>query len=161
MDYRKAYDSRPHTWIWECLAQYNVNTTLRTFIKNSMGLWRTTLEVNSRSVAQVNIKCGIYPGDALTPLLFCIGLNALSQKITEWVRVQVQGQSHHQQATAQPSGWHRVSEHLHRVWTRPSQVQVGDSTEGCGESQGKRAAPTDPRNNIRPLCPKERGARNS
>ena len=48
INYRTAYDSMLHTWIWECLALYTVNTTLRTFIKNSMGLWRTTLEVNSR-----------------------------------------------------------------------------------------------------------------
>ena len=34
--------------------------------------------------------------------------------------------------TAQPSGWHRVQEHLLRVWTGPSQVHVG-SSEGCGE----------------------------
>ena len=46
-----------------------------------MGLWKTTLEVNSRSVAQVNIECGIYQGDALSLLLFCIGLNPLSQII--------------------------------------------------------------------------------
>ena len=25
IDYRKACDSRPHTWIWECLALYNVS----------------------------------------------------------------------------------------------------------------------------------------
>ena len=56
---------------------------LRTFIKNSMGLWKTTLEVNSRSVAQVNINCGIYQGDAISPLLFCIGLNLLGQIITK------------------------------------------------------------------------------
>ena len=48
-----------------------------------MGLWKTTLEVNSRSVAQVNIKCDIYQGDARSPLLFCIGLNPLSQIITK------------------------------------------------------------------------------
>ena len=39
--------------------------------------------------------------------------------------------------TAQISGWHHVQEHVHQVWTRPSQVQVGDSSKSCGNYQGK------------------------
>ena len=42
------------------------------FIKNSMKLWKTTLEGNSRKIAQASIKCYIYQGDAQSPLLFCI-----------------------------------------------------------------------------------------
>ena len=53
----------------------------RTFIGNSTGLWKKTLEANSKS--QANIKCGIYQGDALSPLLFCIGLNPLSHITTK------------------------------------------------------------------------------
>ncbi len=48
-----------------------------------MRLWKTTLEVNSKPTGEVSIKCGIYQGDALSPLLFCIGLNPLSQIITK------------------------------------------------------------------------------
>ena len=58
---------------------YKINRTLTAFIQNLMRLWKTTLEVNS--MAQVSIKCHIYQGDALSPLLFCIGLNSLSQII--------------------------------------------------------------------------------
>ncbi|XP_076733794.1 uncharacterized protein LOC143414044 [Maylandia zebra] len=47
IDYKKAYDSMPHSWILECLELYKINGTLRAFIKNSMGMWRTTLEANS------------------------------------------------------------------------------------------------------------------
>ncbi|KAI3352301.1 hypothetical protein L3Q82_005275 [Scortum barcoo] len=53
------------------------------FIQNSMGLWKTTLEANFKPIAQVSIKCNIYQADALSPLLFCIGLNPLSQIITK------------------------------------------------------------------------------
>uniref|UniRef100_A0A669EZW7 Reverse transcriptase domain-containing protein n=1 Tax=Oreochromis niloticus TaxID=8128 RepID=A0A669EZW7_ORENI len=83
IDYKKAYDSMPHSWILECLELYKINRTLRAFIRNSMGMWRTTLEANSKSIAQVTIKCGIYQGDALSPLLFCIGLNPLSEIINK------------------------------------------------------------------------------
>ncbi len=39
--------------------------------------------LSSKPVAQVTIKCDIYQGDALPPLLFCIGLNPLSQIISK------------------------------------------------------------------------------
>ena len=49
IDYQKAYDSMPHTWIIECLKLYNINRALRDFVANSMGMWKTTLEANGRS----------------------------------------------------------------------------------------------------------------
>ena len=33
---------------------------------------------NSKSIADVTIKCGTYQGDALSPLLSCMALNLLS-----------------------------------------------------------------------------------
>ena len=46
-----------------------------------MRLLETSLEVNSNPVAQVSVKCGLYQGDVLPPLLFSIDLNPLSQII--------------------------------------------------------------------------------
>lgn len=43
---------------------------------------KMTLEADSRPIAQVTIKSGIYQGEALSPLLFCIGLNPLRQIIS-------------------------------------------------------------------------------
>ena len=40
--------------------------------------WRTKLSANSKTIADVTIKCGIYMRDALAPLPFCIALNSLS-----------------------------------------------------------------------------------
>ena len=71
----------PHTWILECLEMY-INTTRIALIKNSMGPWIMIL-ANSKPNAQVTIKCGIYQGDALSLILFCIGLKSLSQMITK------------------------------------------------------------------------------
>ena len=57
---------------------YNINNRVVAFIKQSMTHWRTTLSANSKNIADITIKCGIYQGDALSPLLFCIALNPLS-----------------------------------------------------------------------------------
>lgn len=58
----------PHACTLECFA----NIVLINLIKNSVWLWKTTLN-NSKTITQVTIKCGIYQGDALSLLLFCIG----------------------------------------------------------------------------------------
>ncbi|GLD56394.1 uncharacterized protein AKAME5_000874400 [Lates japonicus] len=38
IDYKKAFDSMPHTGIVECYKIYNINRTQKSFIKNTMGL---------------------------------------------------------------------------------------------------------------------------
>lgn len=79
IDYKKAYDSIPHSWILQSLKIYKVNSRIVTFIQQSMMHWQTTLSANSNKIADIKIKCGIYQGDALSPLLFCIALNPLSE----------------------------------------------------------------------------------
>lgn len=56
-------------WLNATHGPYNINSALRAFIKNSMGMWRTILENNTEPIAKVTVKCGIYQGDALCPLL--------------------------------------------------------------------------------------------
>ena len=56
INYKEVYDSVPQSWILEHLEMYNIIRTLIDFIKNSMGLWT---------------------------MLFCIGLNLLSQITTK------------------------------------------------------------------------------
>uniref|UniRef100_A0AAZ1XJW6 Apple domain-containing protein n=1 Tax=Oreochromis aureus TaxID=47969 RepID=A0AAZ1XJW6_OREAU len=53
----------------QILCSTHPRCTYFTYNRNSMGMWRTTLEANSKPIAQVTIKCGIYEGDALSPLL--------------------------------------------------------------------------------------------
>ena len=67
----------------DCLEPYKIHRTPRVFMEYWMGLWKTTLRANSKLIAQVSIKCGTYQGDSLSPLLFCIGLNPLSQIIKD------------------------------------------------------------------------------
>lgn len=44
---------------------------LITIIRNSLGLWKSTLEAKSKAIPQFIIKCGLYRDDAWVLLLFC------------------------------------------------------------------------------------------
>ena len=74
IDYKKAYDMIPHTWIMECLRSLGINENICKLIENSMRSWRVELTCGSDSLGEVFIKRGIFQGDSLSPLLFVICL---------------------------------------------------------------------------------------
>ena len=78
VDYRKAYDMVPHTWINECLKIFKINEKLRIFLLRSMETWRTVLENGEETLGEVNIKTGIFQDDSLSPLLFVMAMIPLS-----------------------------------------------------------------------------------
>ena len=78
VDYKKAYDMVPHSWIIECLKLYNISENIVKFIEGSMPKWRTELTACGESLCEVMIKRGIFQGDSLSPLLFVICMIPLS-----------------------------------------------------------------------------------
>ena len=40
IDYKKAFDSVPHSWILKCLQMYKIHPVLITFIEESMSQWK-------------------------------------------------------------------------------------------------------------------------
>lgn len=78
IDYKKAYDMVPHTWIHECLGMYKVSKKIRQMMKSSMETWRTVLECKGSELGEVNIQRGIFQGDSLSPLLFVIAMIPLT-----------------------------------------------------------------------------------
>ena len=52
-------------------------------VEESMKNWWTTLTMNGEALADIQIKCGIFQGGALSPLLFCEALNQLSSIIEQ------------------------------------------------------------------------------
>ena len=79
IDYKKAYDSVPHSWILKCLKIYGIASNIITFMERSMQLWITTLTILNETIGIVRIKRGIFQGDSLSPLLFIICLIPLTQ----------------------------------------------------------------------------------
>ena len=78
IDYKKAYDRVPHSWIIECMDMYKVNGNIKAFIEKEMKHWKTELTSCGDSLGQVSIKRGIFQGDALSPLLFVMAMMPIS-----------------------------------------------------------------------------------
>ena len=78
IDYQKAYDMIPHSWIMKCLDMFKVADNVRRMIKKSMKKWNTELMVNGTKLGNVKIKRGIFQGDSLSPLLFVLALIPLT-----------------------------------------------------------------------------------
>lgn len=72
IDYRKAYDMVPHSWIHECIEMFGIAKNVERFLKDSMTRWRTELTACGEALGEVRIKRGIFQGDSLSPLLFVL-----------------------------------------------------------------------------------------
>jgi hypothetical protein len=78
IDYQKAYDTLPHSWILETMEITGVAKNVIELVKNSMLCWNTELEYLGEEIARIDIKRGIFQGDSPSPLLFIIALIPLS-----------------------------------------------------------------------------------
>ena len=78
VNYRKAYELIPHSWVIECMEMFGIAENLRTFLQKSMQQWRLSLTANGEDLAEVNVKMGIFQGDSLSPLLFVLSMVPLS-----------------------------------------------------------------------------------
>ena len=67
IDYKKAYDMVPHSWIIECLDLFGVAEKIK---RNSMEKWKVMLCSGNSELGKVEIKRGIFQGDSLSPLVF-------------------------------------------------------------------------------------------
>ena len=79
IDYQKAFDMLPHSWIIDCLYSLGLNIKLITFLQSTMKNWRVKLTCNNENLGEVEIKRGIFQGDSLSPLFFVIALIPLTQ----------------------------------------------------------------------------------
>lgn len=82
IDYKKAFDSVPHSWILETLKIYKINPVIIHFVTNTMKKWQTEMllffKKGHLKTKKIAVKRGIFQGDSLSPLLFCLTLIPLT-----------------------------------------------------------------------------------
>jgi hypothetical protein len=81
IDYKKAYDRVPHSWLIECMDIYKVNPTIKEFLTKEMSKWTTELTSCGEALGNVSIRRGIFQGDALSPLLFIMAMAPISSRL--------------------------------------------------------------------------------
>jgi hypothetical protein len=85
IDYQKAFDRVPHTWIIKSLELIGINNKIISFTKKIMSYWRTMVHVHTENklikTEEIKMQCGIFQGDSLSPLLFCISLIPLKEQL--------------------------------------------------------------------------------
>ena len=78
IDYKKAYEMVPHSWIINCLETVGINEKIRGLLAEGMKSWRVELTSGEKNLGAVNIRRGIFQGDSLSPLLFTVSLLPLT-----------------------------------------------------------------------------------
>ena len=68
IDYKKAYDMVPHSWIKGCLDLFGVAENIKTLLVTSTEKWKVMLCAGNSELGEVDIKPGIFQGDSLSPL---------------------------------------------------------------------------------------------
>ena len=78
IDFEKAYDRVPHEWVTSVLDTVRAPRWVRTIVGCLQPMCRTVMGVRStnRTVRTRHIlyKRGLFQGDALSPLLFCLAI---------------------------------------------------------------------------------------
>jgi len=84
-DYQKAFDSVPHSWVEKSRALVEVNSKTVKICKLFMVKLNTRLFLKTKQEvmqSQLNqVRRGIFQGDSLSPLLFCIALIPLTNEL--------------------------------------------------------------------------------
>ena len=78
VDYKKAYDMVPHSWIKDILSMTGVAGNIQNLVTNSMENWGTVLTSNGKDLGKVSIRRGIFQGDSFSPLLFVMAMIPLT-----------------------------------------------------------------------------------
>jgi len=82
---KKAFDTVPHSWVEKSVALVGVNSKIVRFGELPMEKWNTRLiSKTKQEVVQsqpIQVRRGIFQGDCLSPLPFCIALIPLTNEL--------------------------------------------------------------------------------
>ena len=77
----------PHTWLTTVLKIYRIDETLITFLESTMRTWETTLILGRGderiTIPSIKIWRGVFQGDSLSLIWFCLALNPLSNTLND------------------------------------------------------------------------------
>ena len=86
INYKKAYTSMPHSWIKDMLNIYKIDLILSNFISYLMPICCTKIYLPHNkgcSLSEsISFNKGIFRGDTLSPLLFCLALTPITSILT-------------------------------------------------------------------------------
>ena len=72
VDYQKAYDSVPHSWVLQCLQLHKISPVSCRFLSRLMEGWRTSMVLShgqgTVKTMIMQMRRGIFQGDSLSPL---------------------------------------------------------------------------------------------
>ena len=73
----------PHSWIEKCIEKFKTSPVLQNFLSHRTHTWKTKLVLNTventLNARDININSGIFQGDYLSHILFCVTLIPLSK----------------------------------------------------------------------------------
>jgi hypothetical protein len=85
IDYQEAFDRVPYSWIVKSLELIEISNKVIALTKKAMTYWRTRMRLHAVNelieTEDIKIQCGIFQGDSLSPLLFCICLIPLIEQL--------------------------------------------------------------------------------
>ena len=84
IDYKKAYDRVPHGWLEWVLRTISAPTKVRRCLSRLIPLWKSEFSIGrgQRTVTtDLTLKRGLFQGDSLSPLLFCLCIAPLSHAL--------------------------------------------------------------------------------
>ena len=83
IDYHKAFDRVPHSWIIKSLELIGINNKVISFTKKVMTYWKTRMCLHAENKPiereDTKIQYGIFQRDSLSSLLFYIFLIPLTE----------------------------------------------------------------------------------
>lgn len=80
VDFAKAFDSVSHKYLLDLLRTVGVREGLIDIIKRIMNQWRTVISGGERE-ERVRVRSGVFQGDTLSPLLFCLSVAPISHTL--------------------------------------------------------------------------------
>ena len=78
IDYKKAYDMIPPSWILKCLKMFGIASNITALTEKAMEKGNVDLVAGNEKLGNVRIKSGIFQGHSLSPRLLVLALIPLT-----------------------------------------------------------------------------------